>query len=250
MLCFKFYCKGPFVHSLRKQTKMLLVTMKTEMKLYRTMSKQGNKEKIFSIIISLTWIVIEYPGASFPRCECGITHRTSAAPVWLQVASPHVLLCQSSHEKQAMQRGAYHEKPRKMNQSFAEQTCSSWDADGVMLPTRPWACCTIPACIPFHLLGKGTPNEEHQNDAFLVMDSRWGFWSCFLNSLLTFLTLTMCTAWGAFGTQTAWCGIICYAQECHCSPFDSSDFASFPFHWRQLGNSIAWNTEEHGKNVY
>lgn len=40
MLCFKFYCKGPpFVHSLKKQTKMLLITMETEMKLYRTMSK-------------------------------------------------------------------------------------------------------------------------------------------------------------------------------------------------------------------
>lgn len=39
-LCFRFYCKQPpFVHSLRKQTKMLLITMKTEMKLYRTMSK-------------------------------------------------------------------------------------------------------------------------------------------------------------------------------------------------------------------
>lgn len=36
----RLYCKWPlFVHSLRKQTKMLLITMKTEMKLHRTMSK-------------------------------------------------------------------------------------------------------------------------------------------------------------------------------------------------------------------
>lgn len=47
-------------------------------------------------------------------------------------------------------------------ESFAEQTCGSWDADGVLLPARPWACCTIPPCTLLLPAGKrntkqGTP---------------------------------------------------------------------------------------------
>lgn len=147
-------------------------------------------------------------------------------------SSPQVLLCHSSQEKLAMQRHLpwKAQEDERVAESLAEQTCGSWDADGVMLPARPGACCTIPACTPFYLLGKGAPNEEHQNDAFLVKDSRWGFLSTFFNSLLTFLTLTMCTAWGAFGTQReslVWDYLLCPEMSLftswqqlilHCSP--------------------------------
>lgn len=111
-------------------------------------------------------------------------------------------------------------------ESFAEQTCGSWDADGVILSARPGACCAIPACTSLLPAGKrstrgGTP------EWWLVMDSRWGSLSTSFNSLVTFLTLTMCTAWGAFGThRDSLVGTICCAQKCHCSPLDSSWFCT------------------------
>lgn len=151
-------------------------------------------------MIPLTWIDIEYPGASFPRCECGITRRTSAAAVWLQGASPQVLLHQSSHEKLAMQRGTYHEKPRKMKQ---------WQR---VLQSKPAAAgmqmvwCYLPdhghtaPALPAPPLPAGKRSTKWGTPEWCIPCEGLQMGS-FFNSLLTFLTLRMCTAWGAFGTH-------------------------------------------------
>lgn len=154
----------------------------------------GNKEQILSIIIPLTWIDIEYPEASFPRCEYG----TSAAPVWLQGASPQVLLCQSSHEKLAVQRGTYHEKPRKMKEwqgvLQSKSAAVGMQMVSCYLPDHGHAVPSLPA-------GKRSNKWGTPEWCFPCEALQMGLLSSFLSSLLTFLTLTMCTAWGAFGTH-------------------------------------------------
>lgn len=163
---------------------------------------QVTRKNIFKYnSLNLNWYRIF--GASFPRCECVITGRTSAAPVWLQGASPQVLLCQSSYEKLAMQRGTLHKKARKMKQ-WQRILQSKPEAAGIYmvscyLPDQ--ACCTIPACTPLLPAEKRSTKWGTPEWCFPCDGLQGSFWSTFFNSLLTFLTLTRCTAWGAFGTQ-------------------------------------------------